>query len=141
MSEKCKFHCFKNNLAMFLLLHQMRQMPSFPRVPVYDELKNKRPIGHDSLFFILNDKHMSARISPIHGKLERRLTHKTDRYFTGMRTVERVYCNRMYYKSQKGLPLETKNTQNHENRKRALIESLHMQHCSLRGYICPLAPV
>ena len=32
-------------------------------------------------------------------------------------------------KSQKGLPLETKNTQNHENRRVCLIESLHMQHC------------
>ena len=39
-------------------------------------------------------------------------------------------------KSQKGLPLETKNTHNHENRRLGLIESLHMQHSSLRGYIC-----
>ena len=30
-------------------------------------------------------------------------------------------------KSQKGLPLETKNTQNHENRRLGLIESLHTQ--------------
>ena len=35
-----------------------------------------------------------------------------------------------YNKSQKGLPLETKNTQNYENRRLGLIESLHMQHCS-----------
>ena len=39
-------------------------------------------------------------------------------------------------KSQKGLPLETKNTQNHENRRLGLIESLHMQHYSLRGICC-----
>ena len=38
-------------------------------------------------------------------------------------------------KSQKGLPLERKNTQNHVNRRLGLIESLHMQHCSLRGCI------
>ena len=31
-------------------------------------------------------------------------------------------------KSKKGVPLETKKTQNHENRKLSLIESLHMQH-------------
>ena len=43
-------------------------------------------------------------------------------------------------KSQKGLPLETKNTQNHENRRPGLIESSHMQHCSLRGCIRPRAP-
>ena len=30
-------------------------------------------------------------------------------------------------KSKKGLPLETKNTQNHENRRLGLNESLHMQ--------------
>ena len=40
-------------------------------------------------------------------------------------------------KSLKGLPLETKNTRNHENRRLGLIESLHMQHCSLRGCIRP----
>ena len=34
-------------------------------------------------------------------------------------------------KSKKELPLETKNTQNHENRRLCLIESLHMQHYSL----------
>ena len=39
--------------------------------------------------------------------------------------------------SQKGLPLETKNTQNHENRRLGLIESPHMQHCSLRGCTRP----
>ena len=33
-------------------------------------------------------------------------------------------------KSQKGLPLEIENTQNHENRRLGLIESLHMQRCS-----------
>ena len=43
-------------------------------------------------------------------------------------------------KSQKGLPLATKNTQNHENRRFGLIKSLHMQHCSLRGCLRPLAP-
>ena len=43
-------------------------------------------------------------------------------------------------KSKKGLPLETKNIQNHENRRLGLIESLHMQHCSLQGCIRPLAP-
>ena len=37
------------------------------------------------------------------------------------------------------LPLETKNTQNHENQTLDLIESLHMQHCSVRGRIRPLA--
>ena len=42
---------------------------------------------------------------------------------------------------KKGLPLEKKNTQNHENRRLGLIESLHMQHCSLRGCIRPLAPL
>ena len=42
--------------------------------------------------------------------------------------------------SKKGLHLETKNTQNHENRRLGLIESLHMQHCSLRGSNAPLAP-
>ena len=36
-----------------------------------------------------------------------------------------------------GLPLETKNTQNHENRRLGLSESLHMQNCSLRGCIRP----
>ena len=43
-------------------------------------------------------------------------------------------------KSQKGQPLETEDTQNHENRGLRLIESLHMQHCSLRGCIRPLVP-
>ena len=43
-------------------------------------------------------------------------------------------------KNQKGLPLETKNIQNHGYRRLGLIESLHMQHCSLRGSIFPLAP-
>ena len=42
--------------------------------------------------------------------------------------------------SQKGLPLETKNTQNHENRRLGLIESHHMQHCGLQCCIRPLAP-
>ena len=32
----------------------------------------------------------------------------------------------LIYKRPKGLPLETKNTQNHENRRHGLIESLHM---------------
>ena len=41
--------------------------------------------------------------------------------------------------SQKGLSLETKNTQNHENRRLGLIVSLHMQHCSLRDCIHPIA--
>ena len=43
-------------------------------------------------------------------------------------------------KSQKGLPLETKNTPNHENWRLGLIESLHMQHCSMQGCIYPLVP-
>ena len=43
-------------------------------------------------------------------------------------------------KSKKGLPLETKNKQNHENRRLGLIESLLMQHCNLRSCIRPLAP-
>ena len=34
--------------------------------------------------------------------------------------------------------METKNTQNHKNRRLGLIESLHMQHCSLRGSIRPI---
>ena len=38
-----------------------------------------------------------------------------------------------FNKSQNGLPLETKNTQNHENRRLGLTESLHSQHWSLRG--------
>ena len=38
------------------------------------------------------------------------------------------------------LPLETKNTQNHDNRRLGLIESLHMQHCSLRGSISTPPP-
>ena len=42
-------------------------------------------------------------------------------------------------KRQKGLHLETKNTENHENRRLGLIESLHLQHCSLRGCILPLS--
>ena len=40
----------------------------------------------------------------------------------------------------KGLPLETKNRENHENRSLGLIESLHLQHSSLRGCIRALAP-
>ena len=43
-------------------------------------------------------------------------------------------------KSKKGLSSETKHTQNHENRRLGLIESLHMQHCSLRGCIRPPLP-
>ena len=50
-----------------------------------------------------------------------------------------IVHNIIYNKSQKGLPLETKNTQNDENRRLGLIESHHMQLCSLRGCICPLA--
>ena len=42
-------------------------------------------------------------------------------------------------RSKQGLPLEPKNTQNHESRRFGLIESLHMQHCSLRGCIRSLA--
>ena len=38
-------------------------------------------------------------------------------------------------KIKKGLPLETKNTQNHENQRLGLIKSLLMQYCSLRGCI------
>ena len=40
-------------------------------------------------------------------------------------------------KVKKGLSLETKNTQNYENRRLGLIESLQMQHCGLRGCISP----
>ena len=43
-----------------------------------------------------------------------------------------------FIKSQKGLPLEKKNTQNHEYRRLGLIESFQMQHCSMRGCIRPL---
>ena len=43
-------------------------------------------------------------------------------------------------KSKKGLPVETKNTEKHENRRLDLIEFLHMQRCSLRGCKRPLAP-
>ena len=39
------------------------------------------------------------------------------------------------HKSQKGLPLEKKNSHSHENRRLGLTESLHMQHCSLQGCI------
>ena len=46
----------------------------------------------------------------------------------------------MKNKSKKRLPLETKNTQNHENRRLGLTESLHMQHCNLRSCIRPLVP-
>ena len=52
-------------------------------------------------------------------------------------TQAQVTLNRI---CQTGLPLETKNTQNHENRRLGLIESLHMQHCSLRGCVRPPAP-
>ena len=45
-----------------------------------------------------------------------------------------ISTQRQYNKSKKGLPLETKSTQNHENWRLGLVESLHMQHCSLRGY-------
>ena len=50
------------------------------------------------------------------------------------------YAFHAFHKSQKGLPLETKNAHNHENRRLGLIESLHMQLSNLRGWICPLAP-
>ena len=45
----------------------------------------------------------------------------------GLAKQPRQYKN----KSQRGLPLETKNTQNHENRRLGLIESLHIEHYSL----------
>ena len=48
------------------------------------------------------------------------------------------YC--IWNKSQKGLPLGTKNTQNHENQRLGLIESLHMQHYILRCCIRPPPP-
>ena len=44
------------------------------------------------------------------------------------------------HKSKKELPLETKKTQNHENRRLCLIECLHINHCSLQGSIRLLAP-
>ena len=43
----------------------------------------------------------------------------------------------IYNKNQKGLPLETKNSQNHKNRRLCLIAFCHMQHYSLRGYKSP----
>ena len=43
-------------------------------------------------------------------------------------------------KKSKRLPLETKNTQKNENRRLGFIKSLHIQHFSLRGFVCPLAP-
>ena len=46
------------------------------------------------------------------------------------------YKNISEDKNQKELSLETKNTQNHENRRLGLIESLHMQsQLCLRGYL------
>ena len=39
--------------------------------------------------------------------------------------------------SQNGMPFETNNTRDHEIQRLGLIESLHMQHCSLRGCIRP----
>ena len=53
---------------------------------------------------------------------------------------ETIKDNTNMNKSQKGLPLETKITQNNENLRFGLIESLHMQYCSLRGCIRTLAP-
>ena len=38
------------------------------------------------------------------------------------------------------MPLETENTQNHENRRLGLMESLHMQHCCLRAANAPPPP-
>ena len=51
-------------------------------------------------------------------------------------------CTDLFHfnKSQKGLPLEIKKTQNHENRRLGLTESLHTQQCSLYGCIRPVAP-
>ena len=49
-----------------------------------------------------------------------------------------LYCKIKVKK--KRLPLETKNTQNHENRRLGLTESLHMQHCSLQGRVRPSPP-
>ena len=40
-------------------------------------------------------------------------------------------------KSQKRLPLETKNTQNHENRRLGLIESLHMHTVVCKAVYAP----
>ena len=47
---------------------------------------------------------------------------------------------KLFNKSQRGLPLKTKDTQNYDNSILCLIESLYMQHCSLRGCVCPLTP-
>ena len=43
----------------------------------------------------------------------------------------------MKNRNQKGLPLETKSAQNLTNRRLELIESLHIQHCSLRAAYAP----
>ena len=53
-----------------------------------------------------------------------------------------IYLNRRDFvkESEKGLPLGIKKAQNHENRRLGLIESLHMQHGSLRSCRRPIAP-
>ena len=72
------------------------------------------------------------------------MVYSTDRSKVVVPVLLFVLCGLFYeaicFKSQKRLPLETKNTQNHENRRLGLIESLHVQPCSLRGCIHPLAP-
>ena len=49
--------------------------------------------------------------------------------------VVSIAKSKIKVKKKKRLPSETKNRQKHENRRPAVIESLHMQHCSLRGCI------
>ena len=44
-------------------------------------------------------------------------------------------------KVKKDCLLKQKHTENHENRRLVLTESLYKQHSSLRGCICPLAPL
>ena len=48
-------------------------------------------------------------------------------YLPMVKNHARAITLETYNKRQKGLPLETKNSQNHENWRLGLIESLHMQ--------------
>ena len=65
---------------------------------------------------------------------------KTIESWTFCNTFHETLPNYKENKSKNVLPLETKNTQNHENRRLGLIESFNMQHCNLRGYIRPSPP-